>query len=267
MKKISNVTIGTDPELFIYDSFQNKVISSIGIIPGEKGRAFKPKGFKKGFGLQIDNILAEFNIPPVTSKEEFVNNICKMKDYIDKFVKTINPNYTILCKASYRVDEDQLQSPEAKLFGCCPDYNVYTERVNEAPQGECTNLRTTGTHIHVGYNNPDIETSLTLIRMMDVFLGIPSVVLDTDVDRRSLYGKAGCFRITPYGFEYRTLSGYFISSTSLMEFLYDQTMKCIESYNKGDFSVLSLDHNLVQDIINKGDTNKAKEIIKKYNLM
>ena len=53
--------------------------------------------------------------------------------------------------------------------------------------------------IHVGYENPDVDTSLALVKYMDVFLGIPSVVKDKDKKRRSLYGKAGCFRLTDYG--------------------------------------------------------------------
>lgn len=267
MNKLKNITIGTDPELFIWDRENNKVVSSIGLIPGEKGAAYRPKGFKKGFGLQIDNILAEFNIPPVKSKKDFVANINLMKDYIHKFVSDINPNYTIKCSASEIVDWSELQSPEAKLFGCCPDYNVYTESMNDVPNGGATNLRTTGTHIHVGYDNPNIEDSLTMIKLMDIFVGIPSVLMDTDTRRRLLYGKAGCFRLTKYGFEYRTLSGYFISTDLNMEIIYDQTMKALEHFNKGDLRVLNIDPNIVQEVINTGDELKARSLIKKYNLI
>ena len=40
-----------------------------------------------------------------------------MKDYVRNLVKTINPNFDILCTASRMVDDDQLNAPEAKLFG------------------------------------------------------------------------------------------------------------------------------------------------------
>ena len=53
-----NCTIGSDPEMFIVDTTTNKVISAIGIIPGEKNNAFTEKTWAKGFGLEIDNILA-----------------------------------------------------------------------------------------------------------------------------------------------------------------------------------------------------------------
>ena len=51
----------------------------------------------------------------------------------------------------------------------------------------------------MGYENPDVDTSLALVKYMDVFLGVPSVIKDKDTKRRSLYGKAGCFRLTDYG--------------------------------------------------------------------
>ena len=65
--EILNVTIGSDPELFIINKKTNKVVSSIGLIPGEKGNPYRTKDMPEGFGLEIDNILAEFNpaaIPP-----------------------------------------------------------------------------------------------------------------------------------------------------------------------------------------------------------
>lgn len=144
MKLIENVTIGADPEMFIIDTKKNKVISSIGIIPGEKGDPWRDDSWPEGFGLEIDNILAEFNIPPVTTKEDFIDNMNFMKNYIRKFVKRVNPDFDILCTASKMVDADQLEDPEAMRFGCSVDYNAYTEGPNPKPNGEATNLRSAG---------------------------------------------------------------------------------------------------------------------------
>ena len=49
----------------------------------------------KGYGLQIDNILAEFNIPPTNIKADFIASMNKMKKFIDDFVKKTDPNYEI----------------------------------------------------------------------------------------------------------------------------------------------------------------------------
>lgn len=60
----------------------------------------------------------------------------------------------------------------------------------------------TNGHIHVSYPRKSQSKSLRLIKYMDVFIGIPSVLLDSGEDavrRRELYGKAGCFRLTRYG--------------------------------------------------------------------
>lgn len=142
--KINNFLIGSDPELFIVDSNNNKIISSIGLIPGVKGDAYKPADLPEGFGLQIDNILAEFNIPPTNDRNDFITSIMVMKDWIRKFIKNEHPSYDICCRASAIVEDDQLQSDEAKLFGCSPDFNAYTGMQNPRPAGDATNLRTTG---------------------------------------------------------------------------------------------------------------------------
>lgn len=261
---LNNITIGSDPELFIWDKNTNKVVSSIGLIPGEKGNAYVPEGFDKGYGLQIDNILGEFNIPPVTTREEFISAINKMKDYISNYVKEKDPNLTIRCSASEYVDDDQLQSDEAKLFGCSPDYNVYTQAPNPAPEGNRTNLRTTGMHIHVGYEGKTIDKSELLIKYMDMYLGVPSILKDPDCRRRELYGKAGCFRMTSYGVEYRVLSGAFIESDEMMGFVWDQTMKAIDAWRSNK---PLLNAEAVVSIINSGDVVEAGKVCKLFKLL
>ena len=82
--KVTGVTIGADPELFLVNSKTGEVVSSIGIIPGEKGNPYRSKDMPEGYGLEIDNILAEFNIPPVSSKEDFIEAMTYMKNYIKK---------------------------------------------------------------------------------------------------------------------------------------------------------------------------------------
>lgn len=258
-----NITIGADPELFLINKATDKVISSIGLIPGVKGDPWKDEAWIKGYGLEIDNILAEFNIPPARTCEQFVNSIIFMKEYIRQFVKKINPDYDILCQASAYVDEDQLQSDEAKLFGCSIDFNAYTEAPNPKPKGETTNLRSTGCHIHIGYPDRNVEKSISLVKYMDAYVGIPSVLIDPDTKRRELYGKAGCYRLTRYGLEYRSLSGYFISSASIIQWTYEATMQAINAFYVGK----SLpDPNLIQDCINSGNIELAKQLIKNYNL-
>lgn len=114
---IEKITVGADPELFIVNRTTRDVVSSIGLIPGVKNNPYVPQGYKKGYGIETDNILAEFNIPPAKTEDEFANYINVMKQWINDFVKSKNPDLTIQCIASRYVNEDQLQSKEAKAFG------------------------------------------------------------------------------------------------------------------------------------------------------
>lgn len=258
---LNNITIGADPELFITKN--NSVVSAVDLIPGTKKKPWKAEDMPEGFALQTDNVLAEFNIPPVDNMDKFVCSIEYMKDYIRKYVKTIDPAYDIKCSASEILPVEELQSKQALRFGCDVDYNTYTESANPKPQGATTNLRSAGFHIHVGYTYPNIETSLTLIKYLDMYLGIPSVVIDPDSKRRSLYGKAGCFRLTSYGFEYRTLSSVMMKDVKTLQFVWEQLMLAINAYEEEWYLMNSTE---VQDIINNSDVNAAKQAIEKYSL-
>jgi len=262
--RINNITIGADPELFIINEKTKKVVSSIGLIPGEKGNPYVAADMPSGFGLETDNIVAEFNIPPVNDRVSFINNIEYMKAYIDKFVKNINPDLGILCAASKTVDASQLKSPQAMAFGCDIDYNAYTEEPNEKPNGATTRTRSCGFHIHIGYANNNIDTSVALVKYLDMYLGIPSVVRDRDKRRRSLYGKAGAFRLQPWGVEYRVLSGAMMKDVETLNFVWDQLSKAI--YHCSKESIL-ISPEIVCKIINNSDLELAKTVISEYNIM
>lgn len=255
--------LGSDPELFIINSKTNEVVSSIGLIPGEKGRPWT-EGLEKGFGLEIDNILAEFNIPPCKTKEEWLHHMNFMKGFIRDFVKKVNPDYDLMHKASTYVDPKILNNPIAQLFGCSVSYNAYTEMPNPRPAGDRTNLRSAGVHVHCSYDEPNTYDNLHLIKMFDVYLGIPSVIMDPDTERRSLYGGAGDFRFCEYGFEYRTLSGFFLKNDETISFMWDQAMKAIDAYNN-DLEIP--DPDIVQKTINTSDVKTAKRLVKEFKLI
>ena len=256
-------TIGSDPELFIVNNKTNKVVSAIDKIPGHKEEPYR-EGLPEGFGLQTDNILAEFNVPPVTNESDFIANIEFMKSYIDNKVKEINPNFGILCQASARVPAKELKHPQAREFGCSPDYCIYTKGPNAVTEASNTTLRSSGFHLHVGYENNNIDTSLVMLAYVDAFVGVPSILYDTDTERRSLYGKAGCFRLTNFGFEYRTLSSYWIGTKSRLQFIYRQLIYALEAFERG-YSLP--DPAEVRNTINSNDIENAKRLIDEYTLI
>lgn len=264
MMRFNNVTIGADPELFLINKNTGTVVSAIGIIPGEKGEPYTDNTMsEEGFGVEIDNVLGEFNIPPCTMQAQFVRRIEFMKSWIRSYVQKINPDLDILCKASMIVPDDQLNNPIAQLFGCSVDYNAYTEDVNPKPEGDKTNLRSAGFHIHIGYKGKNTKQSILLVKYLDACLGLPSVILDPDTQRRSLYGKAGAFRLTPYGLEYRVLSSYMMSSPELLDTVWRGIKKAIH--------MCALEAplppaDLVLEAINNSDVALANKLISEYQL-
>lgn len=256
-------TIGSDPELFLINKKTGKVVSAIDRIPGCKVEPFT-EGMPEGFGLQTDNILAEFNIPPVTREEEFIGNIEYMKDVIRDFAKRINENFDIKCQASAKVPVKELKDPRAKEFGCDPDFCIYSEGPNKVGDASKGTLRSAGFHIHVGYPEHNIDTSIAMLRYVDACVGLPSILYDTDVERRNLYGKAGCFRLQPYGFEYRTLSSFWIDNPSRMSFIWKQVMWALYLYERGCSLPDSRD---IQNAINNNDVEKARMLIEEYKLI
>jgi hypothetical protein len=263
-RPIENVTIGTDPECFIFNTKTNRVKSAVKLIPGTKEHPQSVPELGPGFALQTDNILAEFNVPPVDNVNDFVKNIDLMKDYIRNFVKNIDENYDILCAASQNVPKSELRSKQAKAFGCDPDYCIYTGTVNPRPAAaDTTNIRSCGLHIHCGYDNPEIDRSLRLLAYFDAYLGVPAVLMDKDTQRRTLYGKAGCFRLQKWGFEYRSLSAYFMKDDSHLRWVFRQVKRAISAYN----NCFSLpDAYLVQEAINENNEELASRLCKDFDL-
>jgi hypothetical protein len=110
-----------------------------------------------------------------------------------------------------------------------------------------------GGHIHISEYNVD------LIRYMDLYLGVPSILMDTDTRRRELYGKAGAYREKPWGLEYRVLSNFWYKTPELIGWVWDQCERATEADHPVDWSA-------VRSIIDTGDITGAKELCYRYNL-
>lgn len=256
---ITNVKLGADPELFLFDLNTNEYASAVGLIGGNKDCPVTIS--KEGFALQEDNVMVEFNIPPSFTKKEFLNNIQYMLTYIN----TILPDNLITkIEPSARFNFDLLDNPQAMTFGCSPDMNAWLLSENPRPEGEVTNLRTCGGHIHIGYDNPDIDTSAKIIKALDVFLGIPLALIEPENERKELYGNFGACRFKSYGVEYRTPSNYWLSSTNLIEFVYEQTIKAIEAVNQG-FNP-DLYYTAVLNVITNNKYEQGYKIVEKLNI-
>lgn len=253
---IRNVVRGADPELFLRDE-NNFPITSIGKIGGSKTA---PKQLGGGFALQEDNVAVEFNIPPAPNKAAFVASIGYVLEYLRQELTPRNLFLDI--SPTMEFTKEQLLHPKAKEMGCEPDYNAWSQEENPRPIAP-PNLRSSGGHLHIGFDDVDMLKQLRVIKVHDLFCGCLSIKHDDDMKRRSIYGKAGAYRPKSYGVEYRTMSNFWIKSRELTALIYDQSVKAINFLNGGQ-TIEEEDFQKIQDCINNSDHNLFAELNEKY---
>jgi hypothetical protein len=259
---MTKILIGCDPEVFVK---QNNVFkSAFGLIKGDKKN---PQRVPHG-AVQVDGMALEFNIDPAATEDEFCINVQEVYRQLALMV----PDYQIV--ASPTADFDPIymkdQPPEALELGCDPDYNGWTGQVNIKPNGDRP-MRTASGHIHIGWtDNEDIQSENhvnrcnLVVKQMDFFLGLPSLMYDKDTKRREMYGKSGCCRYKPYGVEYRTLSNQWLNSEALTRWVYRAANKGVKELMNGNNLVKK--YGDIQSIINDSNLKEAKKIIVRENL-
>lgn len=250
-------SVGADPELFLksYGSYK----SAVGLVGGSKWAPLPLNN--KGDAILEDNVAVEFNIEPATSKDAFRSHIHRVLDHL----RSILPGYEFSKESAVSFPKEELEHPQAQEFGCEPDFDAWRECVNNKPHANDPNLRSAGGHIHVG--SPVAKKRPNdVIRAMDLFLGVPSVVLDSGTLRRELYGKAGCCRYKPYGVEYRTLSNFWIFDDKLIDWAFEGTQRALEFVASGSV-IKPEDHLTIQRCINTSNRDDYEALAKSYGLV
>lgn len=258
---VSSVTLGSDTEWFLKDK-QGSVLSVEGRVGGTKHYP-RPilEEVKPGFAVQEDNVMFEFNIPVCKTEDDMVQAFDQIKTWAKENIKELD----IFINASAELDPMELATEQALTFGCEPDFNAWLDEENPPPDRRWPNMRTAGGHIHIGYNNPNMDMNNHLVRFLDLYLGVPSIILDSDTKRRFMYGKAGACRHKPYGLEYRVLSNFWTDNEMFIRWTYKNVMRAIEAYNSG-FDILSHGQRIT-DCINNQDMEEAKKLIEEFHLL
>lgn len=190
--KIENFRLGSDPELFLRRKDTGDYFPAIGLITGTKAKPTAMKGLPKGFTWQVDGMALEFNTPPADSKEEWVNNHKTAMKFIHQNVD--NEQFEVKVDAVAEFNDEYFDMPGARELGCSVDFNAWLQCTNPKPDGQVS-WRSAAGHLHVGAEGlKDQNLVEELVKALDLYLGLPSVILDSERERRKLYGKAGCFR-------------------------------------------------------------------------
>lgn len=274
---VSAVTLGSDPEFGVQDG-AGIPRSIAGLLGGTKKQ---PVDMGEGLSKQEDGVGAELCIPPCKTAEEYSYFILRGKELITEHLQQNAPDYRLVSVSSQHYSAEELNSPQAMEFGCEPSYDIYDDHgTSRRPRPEDVgSLRSFGFHVHIGYEceGEMIQTSVErIIQAMDMHVGIPSLIIDTDTERRQIYGNPGDYRWkrlpvseNKYIFllEYRTLGGAMHSTKERIEYVFNQTMKAIETANNWNEMLDSSElKSTIQDIFKTHDLNLASAFISDMNI-
>lgn len=245
--------LGADPEVFLLDD-AGKHISVIGLVGADKWNPLQLHDMPAGFTIQEDNVALEFGIPPAASADEFVKNIQEVMRESLKYVYTGLSFSKLSCTV---FDKDQLSHPSSQVFGCEPDWCAWTGKENKKPSAPNKDMRSAGGHIHVETEKDPFD----VVKKMDLYLGVPAVIMDQGHERKQLYGKSGACRKKPYGVEYRTPSNFWIFEEKYIRWVWNNTQRALGSnINMDEIGTV------VQKCIDENDRGLAQALINHYEL-
>jgi len=243
--------LGSDPEVFLQDNAGNPV-SSIGYINADKWHPMQIPDMPAGFTLQEDNVSLEYGIPPASNADEFVDHIQRVMTKSLEYL----PNLSFSKLSCIIFPESQMTHPAAHIFGCEPDFNAWTKEMNRRPIPPHPYMRSAGGHVHV---ETDVDP-LIGVTAMDLFLSVPAVLMDEGEQRKQMYGAPGAYRPKPYGFEYRTLSNFWIFKEPLIRWVWRNTERALQA---GD---VRGDADRILHAINRNDKDLAMQLVNEYGL-
>jgi hypothetical protein len=226
------ITIGADPEVFLYDKKEREFVSAHTLIPGTKD---KPYPVKAG-AVQVDGTAAEFNIHPSHSPAEFVTNV----DTVLSELRTmIPPHLEFKYRPTVQYDEKYWAAlPEdCKVLGCDPDFDL--NGVMNPPPHPAGGVRHGGGHIHIGWTEgKDKEDAdhfwdcRQVATNMKLWFGEMDRVWDYDAKRRKTY-PSGSFRPKSYGVEIRSFSNAWLKYPKLWPWLYNSIQELMNRMEEG----------------------------------
>lgn len=266
---MSKLLLGSDTEVFVLNPLTNKMSSVAGVLGADK---YNKKVVAPDVRIQEDNVLLEWDINPHSEMESFLQNINKAHSISETSANEVGLQVVRnICSHVYSEEDLKTFHKDAFIFGCEPSFNALTGAMNERPVSSKIGLRTAGGHIHFGFNHlreVDQQSQQIVGVMCDYFLGLPSLTMDTDTQRRELYGKAGEVRFKEYGVEYRTLSNFWTFNSDNIKFVWEQCQKVYKKLTEGSFmetiSIVSPEE--IQRVINQNDVKTAEQYLKLLNV-
>jgi hypothetical protein len=220
------VQIGADPEIFVRNE-RGEPIPAWKFLPKAPPKPTEPLSYftvgDRGYRAQYwDGVQAEWRARVVECHEYLTDEIHEGMKAVYYAALKINPRAKLSIHPVEFIPQEVMEDalPEHIALGCAPSKNVYGLRPEPVGDARALPWRCAGYHIHYGFNGSRDKSLFKFtsrqfaqaVRMLDATVGLISVSMGEGLDddlqrlRRTLYGLPGEYRLTSYGFEYRTLS-------------------------------------------------------------
>jgi len=272
--------VGTDTEIFLRDIQTGNPVPVIGLIGGTKEKPKPVPELGKGFCVQEDNVMLEYNVPPAKTRDQFVQNVMTMNHYLQGLLlsKGLRPD---ICESMVFAKE-QLNHPQAQHVGCEPDFDVWQRLINPTPKGHplMATTRTAGGHVHVSFKVngkipafEDVFIKEPIVKFLDITIGLPLLLKYPSSVRRQLYGQPGAFRNKPYGIEYRVPDNQWTRSPNDIEWVWEGIERAFFLANFYQSRLAALASPLVDltKHVRKADHSKTAEyahyLLAEFNLL
>lgn len=268
--------LGSDPELMLQEAATKRLRSAIEVIVEGKG-AGRPLDDSGQNTVLHDNVLIEMNTTPAADEDALIQTMRTTLQRVSGLVQ--QQGLQLLLQASAEFPEEELSHPEARVFGCDPDYDAYRRAINQVPpDAPYRPFRSAGGHLHIGKHTDqninemldDAFGKMEVVKALDVFCAVPAVFLEKDETarpRRELYGRAGCHRPKDYGVEYRALSSWWLASpehTRLVWRLTDTALQVAVQHQLPALITRLGGEGHLQQVINQMQVAEARQIFETH---
>ena len=246
------VFVGLDSEFFFIRG--ERVISAHRLLPSKhrpeivlEDREGASKGSAgPGVVFHYDGVQGEFSAVESRNSFDVLRRVQKAIHFSTDLAAKRKISFSLAGCVPVPLKQLRRFPPDVIEFGCDIDFISWLEGMPNPIMCEASDhaFRYAGTHLHLGAPE-DMESEddrlfteallspggkIEVIKSMDYLVGNTSVMLDQSppsAKRRELYGKAGTYRPTDYGVEYRVLSSFGLISPHFLPLLWSLSREAV----------------------------------------
>ncbi len=260
---MNDFLIGSDPEVFLRDE-NNNPVAACGLLPGDKET---PYDYGNGLKGQVDNVALEYNTIPTNNRDSWAEQHLQAQELFNRILSSRGLHLAI--EGSVIFPSEALDHPDAWVFGCNPDFNVWDMETSANPTHPDKCFRSAGGHIHLGISGGlSREQSIKAGMFADILIGqfLFHHEDKADIERRKFYGKAGSIRFKPYGIEYRTPSNVWIRKPELLKPMFEYSVRVIQNTLASEATVYDIQDEMMECVtkmINEHSASNYNRVLSK----